>query len=516
MSAEIGSFLSAGYSAQQVLQMLDKTFPNIARGAKSALQLGRTAEDIVRLLSKLKVNDLKKIDKNAEKLDFTTPLERANKAARSQEQNPIYEGAKDVAKLGALAAGTFGAAKLIQGLNPKQFPQVEQNPYESTIQPSTAIPQENLTLPTGQSVPVSSLQNNIGPKPMSNAPVQPSQPNSLSQPTTATQPETNNISEPTQPNSSSSPEQSVSLIEQMGIGPQIQTLHSAGNNPEAISAAIGTTMKPHQRKWLDEQIKAGKAKPLPDLITDYISQFAANATASPQSETESQKQPEQPKLKPQKGEFVSSAEGHIGELKDIRDKEALIESEGKIHKVKASDLESLTNKYKDVHFDVSSVPEEDRSAPLLSISPNRDKTSITIEYFPKNSTKPTEEYEYFRKDGKPFDQGILERLREGVDIPVTSGVEWAGFWNATRGDSRGAANHKEIKMQAQDVDKVKSGLEKDDPSKPLFFYKKNKLFEHGFLKLAKQTLGQHAEGFRKEHKEITRGPKETRSKKRRP
>src|SRR5258706_3337522 len=143
MSTDLSSYLSKGFSALQVLQMIDRTFPNIARGAKSAMKLGKSAEDIVGLLSKLKLKELSKLDKNAENLQFDNPLERANQGARSQEKNPLFQGAKDLAKLGAVAAGGLGASKLIQGLNPKQFPvEAVTNAFQSTLQPSTAQTQE--------------------------------------------------------------------------------------------------------------------------------------------------------------------------------------------------------------------------------------------------------------------------------------------------------------------------------------------------------------------------------------
>jgi hypothetical protein len=108
-------------------------------------------------------------------------------------------------------------------------------------------------------------------------------------------------------------------------------------------------MKPHQRKWLDDQIKAGTAKPLADMITDVMSQPVSNdATQGPlqpeiQPEPVQDQQPEVeqeevPEQKLEKGHLVATPNGEIGEVKSMRNGKALIDEDGKLHQAEEKDL----------------------------------------------------------------------------------------------------------------------------------------------------------------------------------
>lgn len=471
------SAITQGFNAKQIINWLVSNNKKLSKHIKSAKSQGYDDDQILTYLTKGKYAS------HGQRNQMLSGMTEQEKGTRILNQpTDLSTVKKGIGAASALAGGAYGIARGLPALARSTVGQNimrrfgMQPPPAAPVNPSPLPNQPLGGVPTAQAVPQQAAQ------PVAPSPVQPQQAQATPQPSPIT------------------PESSINLVEQMGIGERIKTLKKAGNTPEAITTAISVSLKPHQKKFLEDQVKAGKAKNLPEIINDYLNKPETEVAGEKDIETQV------PKVEPQKalkGDTVITSDGEIAELKSIRDKDALIDKNGKIEKVKASDLESLTQKYKDVSFDVSTVPESERSAPLYGISANRDNTSLTIEFFPKDSYDADIEYEYFRKDGKPFEEDLLKRLREGLDIPVTSGVEWAGFWNSEKADSRGSANHHEIKVKAQDIDKVQSGKEPNDPTKPLFFKKKEKLFTHGYHKLAKKEFGKKASEFKKEYKEIS-------------
>jgi len=137
----------------------------------------------------------------------------------------------------------------------------------------------------------------------------------------------------------------------------------------------------------------------------------------------------------------------------------LIEENGKVRQVPMDSLRSEPEAIKKakIVFDPSKVPEKDRSAALAISLPMPDKSSI-INMFHDGSF-----YVYKRKDGKPIEDSIIQRIIEGQDIPISTGETFMGAWNQDTGDSRGSASFKELTAMAQDANQP------DDPTKPLIF-----------------------------------------------
>ena len=199
-----------------------------------------------------------------------------------------------------------------------------------------------------------SPQPAIGPQPMANAPVQP-------KPIPPVGPSpSQGIPLVVPPLQESTPVDALRILKEMGLDQKIENLKRAGNPPEIIGEALQTTLSPGQRKWLDAKIQAGEAKPLPELVKDYLTiQPTTNEVPKPNElVTNGQAAPILPQqrqtLEPpgqklgdtqektqglQKGSLVFDEHSGIsGDLKDIRDKEALVNDNGKLHKVKTSDL----------------------------------------------------------------------------------------------------------------------------------------------------------------------------------
>lgn len=469
------------YSAQEILRFIARVYPELGMKIRTAEGLGRSAEDILRYINRLNKGNF-------------------SPAKKSPSSNPYLE-AQDLTKkvhpigkmvMGAAAAG-LGAYGISRGL-----PAIANSKVGRGILSAVGLSPSSSQQPDTTSAP--SMQTS-GPLDM---------PTQVQQPT---QPEIQSV----QPQITPQPQQpptvdSEAIIREMGLEPKLNNFLSSGMRKEDIAPVVDRLLAPHQKKWLEAKIKSGEAKPLPELIDDYVNKPRSSMQTAPvglqSNKMQAAKLDVQPASKKplSKGEMVETPDGMIGELASVRDKEALIKDDsGKLHKVKSNDLESLVEKYKNVHIDTSKIPESERSAALYGVRTANQNKNLLIEFFPRNENVSDEEYEYIRKDGKPFDEELLTRLREGVDVPVTSGIEWAGFWNADKGDSRGSANHHDIVMKAQDKEAVENGEETDDPSRTLWFVKKKSLFRHGKEREARRQFGKHASSFRKEYKEISGG-----------
>lgn len=477
--------LAQGHTANAVLKMISKSNPALASKVSTALSIGYTAEKILSLLSK-------ETSENQTGVELSNSERIARNSAR----------AGDVAKKAVMTATAIGAGGLlaagmqgVQGQLPPPVPNIGPRPMSNAPVRPTPTRNAPLSAPQQTLQPPPLPQTQPSAVPSQSLPPQP--PLQGKMPAQGQQPEgtLTTLTQTQQPPSIDS----VSIIREMGLDQKINNLLAQGKSPEQVSQEVVGSFNPKQRKLFTEKVQKGQIPPTFDaIIRDY-------ASKSPKME--------QPAQKPVKGDLVALPNGEIGELEHIKEKQALVKDDaGKLHKVKSTDLESLTNKYKDVHIDVSTVPESERSAPLYSIRTANDDRNLIVEFFPRNEVVADDEYEYIRKDGKPFDPALLQRLQEGVDIPVTSGFEWAGFWNADKGDSRGSTNHHEIKIQAQDKEAVEKGEEAENPSMPLWFVRKKSLFRHGYDREARRQFGKHASGFRKEYKEMTSEPKKPRKK----
>lgn len=179
---------------------------------------------------------------------------------------------------------------------------------------------------------------------------------------------------------------------------------------------------------------------------------------------------------------------NLVEIKGISGNNFLIEEDGKVKQVPMDQLrgEPEVIKKSKIVFDPSKIPEEERSSQLAIALPMPDRSGI-INMFHDGSF-----YLYKRKDGKPIDENIIRRIIDGLDIPISTGETFMGAWNPEKGDSRGAASHKELVSLAQSIEDAKNN---DDPSKPLMFEKITDSFTHGYLKEFQRLLKESTRQF---------------------
>ena len=337
-----------GYNEDEILNYIKKSIPKLFPKIAKAQASGYTSNQILKYLnSAMEKQNLPK---------GLTPNEIEN-----LHQKKYDELGKKILGTAAIAIGSYGISKLL----PSVFQKGSQLLSGALQQPPP------------------------GPTPMGNAPISPNPirppgAGGATVPPAQSVPSAQNI--PTQA-PSFSPLQSVQIINDMGIGSQIKSLQQAGNPPEAIAAAIGISLKPGQRKWLDEQIKAGSAKPLADMIQDYMSEPGQRIDAKqtldqvtpeakefikgqmdqgqegtlPEMLDKFGKQKKDSPLMEQMDDDVSEMEdrmepgqevatpgGFFGKLKASRNGKSLVEIAGKIHQIATGDLISSPLPEKDL------------------------------------------------------------------------------------------------------------------------------------------------------------------------
>lgn len=418
------SALAQGYSSSQIIKWLSTNSKKFSKQIKSALSQGYTDDQILTYLTKGKHAS------HGERNKMLGGMTEGEKGARIFNVPTDWSKVKQVGELAATAATGYGIAKAapaaVQGIK-GLFK--GQNPF---------------------------LAPNIGPKPMANAPTQAPQVAPASQATIPTHPvssQTNNAqaaqpaqSQPPnpQPQSQIPPQQSIQIIGQLGVADQIKNLQKTGNTPEAIATAVSVSMKPNQKKWLEEQMKAGTAKSLPEMVDDFMSQAPqeiqqAGEQNAPSTQENVQKIEEIEKPL-SKGETVSSISGKTGQLQSIREKEALVkDDDGKLHKVKVEDLVAIPDeiKNKDYHSIaqeyISTFPEEGKGSlsDALSVMAYDPQKNELIAAFPDN---PTKMWRYSNVEPE-----LYEEIISASTAPKTSGgTGIPGTWNVNTADSRGS------------------------------------------------------------------------------
>ena len=426
------------------------------------------------------------------------------------------------------SAATYALSRampnLLQGLtgqgaaqNPSATPNPAPGPNAPQQPPQSLQGQQNIQQNQPQQQP---LVNPINPNaPQTGANVQPQQSN--------VQPITPNV-----PQSAPQAQPEVNPIQEEigrgGWGKKIIELAKAGNGPEEIS---GYLHKFHGKET--KELEARAKKPMKEIVTQFLSQQAKPEAEAPIQENVSttvptekmpnvqeapnaQATPEQPQVsapvepegqeldeateapqeqtkKLEKGSTVATPQG-VGEIKAIKEKSALIEINGKTVKVPVEELEREPEEVRNstFDFDINSIPEHLRSAPLNEVYLPYDKRHVSVKY--NQGLKPVK-YLYFRKDGQPISNDYINKIVEGIQLPISSGKSFWGAWSANESDSRGAANYEELVKNSQEEG------EKDDPSKEYWFIKEEALYEHPYMeKFGKEELRRREKEFNEKNK----------------
>lgn len=515
--------LAAGHSAQSILRYVSQHSPQLAAKISAAINAGHTIDHIMRYLSKN--------NKSIGKLNDQSSQVPSNLFKTAQSS--IHPSLKGTAKLGLGAAAGIGGAfalsraipQIVQNLSPqgiKPTPTLPNPAYPATptspIVPNAGMGNQTPNQPTANTTqqPPSRLMGNVGlPRPFVQPPntiTNPNSPNFIDQQSNPTSNTPTNISQPTQIKPPEvNPIDAEKVLKDRGVLDQVKTMLKAGNKPEEITALIAA------KGGKGGKFKAGEDPELLKAIEQYAQttpqQPQINAPVEPESPKLDERKQEVERQPIAKNQIVSTPQG-VGEVKEIRNGQAVVEVDGKRHKVSESEIEppAFTDDEVADAYDnlMAKIPEEHRSGFLTWSGYDEDLNKIV--YIPIGG-KAEELYDITPEE--------VKKIKEGKGVARTTGENREGFW-VEGGDTRGGVISQIVhdRRRAREAGEKKQlkfdfGLDKpekqDKGVKPIydaFAYprnlshereKKKKLEERAKLKAEKERL-KHEERARKKRK----------------
>lgn len=451
--------INAGYSAKNIIDFLAKTAPSIANAAKQATNAGYSDDDIINYLDQVFSNPKTRQRMTQAKLETTLQRKKLEKQQASKEE------LKKTAIGLATNLASFGLANLL-----------------SPQQPSQKIPGTPSTSPTGMpQIP------STGPQP--GPTVGPQIPSTQAQ---------QQQQQPIIPNIPGAPTPEEKPLSIESLRKQFEKGYGQKEEGKILSAAKKMIANPDQSSGMTkDQVKS--IFTLNDEEADATLKIFHDATKGLYLKPETAILPKQqvaeqpisnisrkalgefkgeetfPKIdvsRVKKGEQVITPDGNFGDIQGISGDGVLVNVEGKVKKLKLEDLKGTPEFIKEakIIIDPTNVEEASKSAALSYVFHPPNKSRVSIVFGPGGAV-----YSYRRKDGKPISDDVLNRLKEGMTMPVTTGDTYMGAWDAKSADSRGTVATREIAALAQPED------EKDDPSKEYIFTKEEQAYIHPFL-----------------------------------
>jgi hypothetical protein len=446
------SALGSGISAKKILEYLMKKSPELAPKITKSLGAGISAEKILSFFSK---------DKNFEKLkssiqqEYSTennanPLVQAENirgqnlgqdpASALQRNIPGILGGTVMAAAAPLVSRGVQAAlsrALPRSLAPVPVSLIEEN-NDGILAPSSlqqSSQSQTVTPSIGQKLQNTSQQP---PLDLGNANIQ--------QPVNIQQPEL--ISNPKE------------YLEKLGVLDRVKSLLKAGNTPEGAATALSIK-------------RSGEAKVDPELlknIEEYAKLPKEEVVNTPLKQDIEQPKENNAQTNIEKNSVVSSPNG-FGTVKEIRNGQAIVDVNGKLHKVKEEDLEpslysddEIADAYDNI---MAKIPESERSGFISWAGYDEDRN--VLGFIPRGG-KYEELHNITPEEAK--------MIKEGKGVARTTGVNREGLWVSGE-DTRGGVisqiiHDRRKKNKTEDEKQLKLGLElpkkekQDKGMKPLF------------------------------------------------
>jgi hypothetical protein len=412
------SLREAGYTAEQALNVLNRTYPGMSSAIRQASQAGHSADQILSTFGSVGFQALNAFKgKKGEKSEDPYP-EDANPYIEARKergrQKELPQGLKTAGKFAATAAGALAMPYLMKAASPilqRAAPAVMDYMMGGRREQEEGQPEAEQAL---------------------------------------------EMEEPTQPEQATeSPSYKAGeILDQMGVADQVRGM--AGKvKPEDIASVVEQhLLKPGQRKWLKENVK----EPLPNLINRFLTEEQeSQATQDPgtqaEPELEAQQQVQQgqlsqpeaqtaqtqlpptpiseddnKRLKEKQAEIEPGDEkelvlvnGKIGQVESVKDGIAKVSVDGKIHHKKLDDLEKspmpardLATVYQEL---LDTMPEEDKSRVMNWAGYDEDVNELFVRYH--------------NGDGytiKNIPETFVDQLKNVMFKAKTSGSNHIGAW----------------------------------------------------------------------------------------
>lgn len=499
----IAQALRSGHSTQNILRYLSQQNPELAQTISTALEAGHSIDHVVNFISK-----------NEKKLGRLIPEKTQRDNPFKKIQTNIHPSLQGAAKAAAITAGAVGGGMALSRAVPSILQKRSVANAASSVPMPSGSPQS--LLPTNQNrMPPNNAGINGQSQSLSQQP--PINPNVPNTPQAAQQPPLSNANAASipEPTNIQQPKGFDTNIIRNGIAykSQIDALIKSGNGPEEIEAYL-KKFSPQSVKTIEKEGKGAFKDVVAQYMQEQLRDEAMQLEGSIPSAKTAPMQQEQPQLKEaeplqepieqpkeqekpkiEKNSVVSSPNG-VGEVKEIRNGQAIVEVDGKLTKVKEEDLQPEPEEVKKakIEFNLDDVPEDLRSAPLNEVYAPAHRKHVTIKYNSDIGKEKSKRYIFYKKDGSPVDENIIENLRVGSQLPITSGKSFWGGWSSDTQDSRGTVAYHELTKMAQ-----KMG-EEDDPSKPYWFEEEEEVFTHGYSKQAEKKLKEEERKFNEANK----------------
>lgn len=580
--------LSIGYTAKQILDFIGKKVDKLDKGINEARSYGNSDDQILNFISgKIPRKNYSAAQKTSNDFDkYLSGVGLKNKEEKQVQRNKGINTALAVAGAGL---GAYGAYKqYAKGLptqewdfnngtssrgtpntpghtidiSPKQLghgnpPRTNPNPLPGSNPPKIGPPtprnappvinagfQRSPAKPGNQVHPDSMVNpgasNNTNNLLINTNNLSPSTP--IPQPQTATNLPVNTRN--------SAPEKipAKEILDQLGQTDRVSNMLQAGNQPADVAGALGTFLRPEQRKWIEKQ-----GIPLDQVIEEFSQEnqslpFDQNVSNSApeiepsldQSQSDTLAKPAnllkfkvgdsvihneygepgiisnisdkgyevkgkdmdylaqedeiQSHVEPKKdlASTVMLPDGKIGTVKKKGKDHSVVEINGKDVPVKDKDLTGAPEDFYKFELDLRNIPEELKSSALYNVNTDPDQKSILVNFF---NPLDKNQYRYSRKDGSKIDDDTINRIQVGLDFPNTKGIHWGGSHDPNKGDSRGHTVW-EIKESAEEItpEKFETG---GDPKKEFWFVKYKNIYTHPHQQKVDEKFSEKNKEFNK-------------------
>lgn len=482
--------LGQGYNPQQILGYLSQSIPQMAKPIKKAQKAGYTVEQILGFLSKNFDNQ----DRRG-----MTETERHTANRRADAERTKY-GLKMAATAVAVPIASTALSSALSRSLPQSLKQLAPSVAAQSPLPGGGNAQ---TPPAGNILPGTQTQPTLTQPQATQQ--QSSAQNGLSS-VSQQPPSVSNVTSVTKPIQSMQPQGIVNpreYLDKLGVREKVDSLLNAGNTPEGAAAAIGvkrsgdSKIDPEllaniesyaQESLRNEAMQPERSQPIspnvnPEEVSDDLLEQARKlfketgnnhptfiqrklkikyvdaARLSDQLKSENEKELPEEKPTINKGSLASSPQG-IGEIKELRNGQALIDVDGKLHKVSEDELiqsplpeKDLAELYDELISGIESETGEDVSRMVQWAGYNPETN--TLQFLPHT--------------GKLYKYGNISEedaalLTDILSTRKTSGENFIGAWKAGSKSPIGAALSKLIrKLQSERGGKGNEYEETHDP-----------------------------------------------------
>ncbi len=419
--------LDSGYSEEDILKYISKAIPQLLPKVTKAMSNGYGIKEILGYLAKVTTKEdrqgLSESQIHARNRDVDSKLApHGLMAAATAIGAPIAAGAARSALSRALPQSLQG----LLGGTPGSISQSSHNanyPSGSALEPTSQMPQAQTQLQPSQQPPNINAGN-------------------IQQETNIPQTKTNIID---------------FINKNKGFKDKIDQLKASGNDVDSI---VGYFKKfnPSQTEKLEKET----GRPIEEVVSEYIASKPVEEVAiSPQSvektkenqhvpelqipeqrnpeilpeitePAEEAKEPEKPSKPIAKKDSVITPQG-AGEIRDIKEKNALVEIDGKLHKVPIEDIEEEPEDVIQTVQQLLKIPEVDRSSVVSLFTYDPEESKMYIQFHTGDT------YKYMDVDPEK-----VYKVANKMGIPITQGKNIFGAWSPEDKQSLGATLIKEI------------------------------------------------------------------------